>query len=167
MKDRITQFLVKENISPAEFADKIGVQRSSVSHVLNGRNYPGASFIQKMLTSYRNLNPRWLFLGEGEMLEFPVAGKKEPSLFSNNQTAYNPEQGYAPQSIDRLDKTVGMPPQVSRDIQPAPISPQSSIPQEITQGINEIISKNIDNKDIESIVLFFKDKTFTAYTPSK
>ena len=48
MKDRITEFLASEGISPAEFADKIGVQRSSVSHVLNGRNYPSASFIQKM-----------------------------------------------------------------------------------------------------------------------
>lgn len=167
MKDRITQFLVKENITPAEFADKIGVQRSSVSHVLNGRNYPGASFIQKMLTSYRNLNPRWLFLGEGEMLDFAVAGKKEPSLFSNNQTVYIPEQGYSPQSIDRMDKTAGMPQQESVEKQPAPISQQASTPQEITRGIQEIIGKNIDNKDIESIVLFFKDKTFTAYTPSK
>jgi transcriptional regulator with XRE-family HTH domain len=167
MKDRITQFLVKENISPAEFADKIGVQRSSVSHVLNGRNYPGASFIQKMLTSYRNLNPRWLFLGEGEMLDFPVAAKKEPSLFSNNQTLYNKENEYSPQLLDRMNKTADNLQQNTLEKQTAPISKQASIPLEITQEIHEIIGKNIDNKDIESIVLFFKDKTFTAYTPSK
>ena len=64
MKDRITQFLNETQISSAEFADKIGVQRSSVSHVLNGRNFPSASFIQKMLTAYTHLNPRWLLLGK-------------------------------------------------------------------------------------------------------
>jgi transcriptional regulator with XRE-family HTH domain len=69
MKDRITQFLKSEKISPAEFADKINVQRSSVSHVLNGRNYPSASFIQKMLSAYPQLNSRWLLLGEGTILE--------------------------------------------------------------------------------------------------
>ena len=78
MKDRITLFLKTEGISPAEFADKIGVQRSSVSHVLNGRNYPSASFIQKMLSSYRNLNSRWLLLGEGEIFETKTSSLKEP-----------------------------------------------------------------------------------------
>jgi transcriptional regulator with XRE-family HTH domain len=68
MKERITEFLIKEGISPAEFADKIGVQRSSVSHVLNGRNHPSASFIQKILEHYKTLNPRWLLLGEGTIL---------------------------------------------------------------------------------------------------
>src|SRR5512133_1262871 len=82
MKDRITQFLNKEGISPAEFADKIGVQRSSVSHVLNGRNYPSASFIQKMLGSYNKLNPRWLLLGEGAMTEIKsTLVKEQPTLF--------------------------------------------------------------------------------------
>src|SRR5665648_440215 len=81
MKDRITQFLLSEGISPAEFADKIGVQRSSVSHVLNGRNYPSASFIQKMLGSYNTLNPRWLLLGEGMMAEVKSKPVKESTLF--------------------------------------------------------------------------------------
>ncbi|MCX6011808.1 MAG: helix-turn-helix transcriptional regulator, partial [Chloroflexi bacterium] len=67
MKERILQFLESEKISPAEFADKIGVQRSSMSHILNGRNYPSASFIQKMLQAYPLLDSRWLMIGVGSM----------------------------------------------------------------------------------------------------
>jgi transcriptional regulator with XRE-family HTH domain len=76
MKDRILQFLEAEKISPAEFADKIGVQRSSMSHILNGRNYPSASFIQKMLEAYPRLNSRWLLIGAGMMnMETPEASQ--------------------------------------------------------------------------------------------
>lgn len=167
MKDRITQFLVKENISPAEFADKIGVQRSSVSHVLNGRNYPGASFIQKMLSSYRNLNPRWLLLGEGEMLDSPLSNKKEPSLFEANQNPPYFEKISPPQIIEGTDKAVRHLQEEIKNKQSEPISLQTPKSNDLTQDIHQIITKNIDNKEIENIVLFFKDKTFTAYTPSK
>lgn len=93
MKDRILQFLTSEKISPAEFADKIGVQRSSMSHILNGRNYPSASFIQKMLQAYPMVNSRWLMIGEGKMnIDMP---DKEgisiavPSVNSLNQVVQN------------------------------------------------------------------------------
>ena len=167
MKDRITQFLVKENITPAEFADKIGVQRSSVSHVLNGRNYPGASFIQKMLSSYKNLNPRWLFLGEGDMLESPVSNKREPSLFTDNQSSNIINKINSPQLFEGKDNTA-IPYQheiIEKTTEPP--SALSSKPIDQSRDIQEILGKNIDNKNIESIVLFFTDKTFTSYSPSK
>jgi transcriptional regulator with XRE-family HTH domain len=167
MKDRITQFLVKENISPAEFADKIGVQRSSVSHVLNGRNYPGASFIQKMLSSYRNLNPRWLLLGEGDMLDSPVSNKREPSLFADNQTPNIPEKRNSVQMVEGKDKTTFPNQQELLEKTTEPLSAFASKPTDQTQDIHEILGKSIDNKNIESIVCFFTDKTFTSYTPSK
>jgi transcriptional regulator with XRE-family HTH domain len=168
MKDRITQFLVKENISPAEFADKIGVQRSSVSHVLNGRNYPGASFIQKMLSTYRNLNPRWLLLGEGNMLDLPVSIKKEPSLFADNQTLNTGEKDISPQvALEGKDKTVFPDQQVVPEKTVEPLTSIASKLSDQTHEMHEILSKNLDNKNIESIVLFFTDKTFTSYAPSK
>jgi len=162
MKDRITKFLVSENITPAEFADKIGVQRSSVSHVLNERNYPSASFIQKMLTAYKNLNPRWLLLGEGEMSDSSVK-KVEPSLFSNTQRADFSEKRNSSQIGENNDN---ISPVQLHEKQSEPVLPDAQKPIEMTQNIQQIIGKSIDNKDIENIVLFFKDKTFTAYTPS-
>jgi transcriptional regulator with XRE-family HTH domain len=166
MKDRITEFLTKENISPAEFADKIGVQRSSVSHVLNGRNYPGASFLQKMLSSYKSLNPRWLLLGEGPMLEFKKS-IAEPSLFSfsavqetapskslfENASEIRPKE----ESETILEKT-----QIKTETI-FPKSPISETKEEINQKVNEIFN----TKEVEKIVMFYSDKTFSVYTPTK
>ena len=54
MNDRIEKIIKHLNISQAEFAEEIGVQRSSISHLIKGRNKPSVEFIQKMLTRFRN-----------------------------------------------------------------------------------------------------------------
>lgn len=58
-----------KNISAGELATLLEVQRSNISHILNGRNKPGASFIEKLLISFPDLNARWLLTGQGEMIE--------------------------------------------------------------------------------------------------
>ncbi|MBK6284950.1 MAG: helix-turn-helix transcriptional regulator [Draconibacterium sp.] len=67
MKDRIKQYMDYKEISAGELAILLEVQRSNISHVLNGRNMPGASFIEKLLLNFPDLNARWLLTGVGEM----------------------------------------------------------------------------------------------------
>jgi transcriptional regulator with XRE-family HTH domain len=192
MKDRIVKFLIFEKISPSEFADKIGVQRSSMSHILNGRNFPSASFLQKMLQAFPQLNPRWLMIGDGEMnagtkeLENVVA--KTPIISSENE----------PQSIEN-DRKTGVDPTESRGIFSA--STDSSIVVDnayLQQNRDKIKIENLDEpkvvvpnlaedeisgnslsnpitslpavlddlREVEQILFFYKDKTFTVYKPS-
>ncbi len=167
MKDRITQFLINENISSAEFADKIGVQRSSVSHILNGRNFPSTSFIQKMLSAYTDLNPKWLLLGEGSMFGSVEIVSKEPSLFPYSQENHTASSGNHERKNERNpDKpliTNEIPINKKTDLESVKSQIQSeerSIPERVTQ-------QNDNFKDVERIILFHKDKTFTEYTPSK
>lgn len=77
MKDRLLKFLVAENISATQFADDIGVQRSSVSHILAGRNNPSFDFIQKTLSRYPHLNAEWLILGKGGMFHHNEPPRKD------------------------------------------------------------------------------------------
>ena len=170
MKDRITQFLAKEGISPAEFADKIGVQRSSVSHVLNGRNYPSASFIQKMLVSYKTLNPRWLLLGEGAMLEAKTMQVKESTLFQFSSG--NDVQKIQKENFPIVDAPINVVSNKIFDVQKSEKPTTSVIPNQsadiiTNQSMSNLITSISDSKEVEKIVLFFKDKTFSAYTPSK
>ena len=65
MQDRLKQFLSMENISPARFAEVMGIQRSGISHLLAGRNKPSFEFIQRMMTAYPDINYEWLILGKG------------------------------------------------------------------------------------------------------
>ncbi|MFW6224683.1 MAG: helix-turn-helix domain-containing protein [Bacteroidota bacterium] len=67
MKDRLQRFLTSEGLSPAKFADEIGVQRSSISHLLSGRNKPGYDFIYKFSLRYSQVNIDWLITGRGAM----------------------------------------------------------------------------------------------------
>ena len=65
MNERLKQFLEMEKLSPARFAEKMGIQRSGLSHLLNGRNNPSFEFIQRMMLSFPDLNAEWLILGKG------------------------------------------------------------------------------------------------------
>nr|WP_250149275.1 helix-turn-helix transcriptional regulator [Flagellimonas sp. 389] len=47
------------------FADSIGVQRSSISHLLSGRNKPSLDFILKVIKTYPEVNLYWLLNGKG------------------------------------------------------------------------------------------------------
>lgn len=95
MQDRLKQFLTMENLSPARFAEVMGIQRSGISHLLAGRNNPNFEFIQKMLTAYPDLNPEWLILGKGRPYKSdrpqPETGEtkdlfSEPSLIDTEET---------------------------------------------------------------------------------
>lgn len=69
MKERLIQLLDLEQLSPSKFADIIGVQRSSISHIISGRNKPSFDFLQKTLRAFPGLNASWLLMGEGTMYE--------------------------------------------------------------------------------------------------
>jgi len=51
--------------SASSFAEKIGVQRSSISHILSGRNKPSLDFILKILSSFPEVELYWLLNGKG------------------------------------------------------------------------------------------------------
>ena len=68
MKDRIKQYMDYKSVSAGELSSLLDVQRSNISHILNGRNKPGASFIEKLLVNFPDLNARWLLTGDGEMV---------------------------------------------------------------------------------------------------
>lgn len=52
------------NLNASSFADKVGVQRSSVSHILSGRNKPSLDFIQKTLNTFPRVSGDWLISGK-------------------------------------------------------------------------------------------------------
>jgi transcriptional regulator with XRE-family HTH domain len=67
MKERLLEFLKRENKSSAQLAEEIGVQASGISHILSGRNNPSLDFVMKMLEKYQFLSTEWLLFGKGSM----------------------------------------------------------------------------------------------------
>ena len=74
MKERIQEFLIRENKTSAQMAEEIRVQPSGISHILSGRNKPSLDFIIKMLEKYPFLSVEWLLFGKGSMYREPKMG---------------------------------------------------------------------------------------------
>src|SRR3970040_2344775 len=70
-------------LNASAFADKIGVQRSSLSHLLSGRNKPSLDFILKILEVFPEVDLYWILNGKGT---FP---KISENLFSEIQNPIN------------------------------------------------------------------------------
>ncbi|TXG39766.1 helix-turn-helix domain-containing protein [Seonamhaeicola maritimus] len=71
----------------SSFAEKINVQRSSISHILSGRNKPSLEFVLKVLSSFPEVELYWLLNGKGE---FPsnqnyLDSKNEPQTTNSNK----------------------------------------------------------------------------------
>jgi len=138
MKDRIQQIMAKEGIQPTRFAEMVGVQRSSISHILSGRNKPSFDMIQGILKSFPKISADWLLLGKGEMYRTPVQG----SLFTEtaNRVAEN-------KFSDNIEVETSLP----------PIKPEKK---------SEAPENRVNENEVEQVVVFFKNKTFIAYKPN-
>ncbi|MEO6286190.1 MAG: helix-turn-helix transcriptional regulator [Dyadobacter sp.] len=70
LSEKIKQILINKNISPSLFADEIGIQRSSMSHILAGRNKPSLDIVQKIVKRYPELGLSWIL--DDEPLPAPI-----------------------------------------------------------------------------------------------
>ena len=134
MENQIQEIITKERLSSSQFADRIGVQRSSVSHVLSGRNKPGFDFIQKILVAFPEINGDWLITGSGEMYK-----KKSPSggLFETKN------------DMQTLDDDV-------EKIERKPVSLNIKKPEKEEGNV-------IKRREIERVIVFYSDRTFREY----
>ena len=79
IQDRVKLIIKANSESSSSFADKIGIKRSNLSHVLSGRNKPSLDFLAKIIDNYPKVNASWLITGttrEGDFKE-PINNAKE------------------------------------------------------------------------------------------
>jgi transcriptional regulator with XRE-family HTH domain len=139
------------SLNASSFADKIGVQRSSLSHLLSGRNKPSLDFILKILEVFPDVDLYWILNGKGT---FP----KKSEQF--DKTVNNVEQV--------VKHNIPTPP--SADIIPENLFSEIKIPPVIpTLETKKIENKNSDTEsdstEIDKIVIFYKNGTFKSYVP--
>lgn len=80
--DRFKYLMKLNNLTASAFADEIGVQRSSMSHILSGRNKPSLELIQKVLTRFPKVSADWLIAGvtNTEKIELPAEADQKASI---------------------------------------------------------------------------------------
>ena len=135
MVNRIKELILNEQLNSGSFADAIGVQRSSMSHILNGRNNPSLDFVIKTLQRFPRLNPEWLLMGVGSMYrnDHVTVNQviKEPSIF---------------------------------DPIPEPLPQPKVVKEEKVVDIQPVESRSKE-KFVDKVLIFYSDHTFAELIP--
>ena len=97
--DRLKYIMKLNNLTASAFADEIGVQRSSISHLLSERNKPSLELLQKVLVKYPKISADWLISGNTNV---------ENSDFNN----FNPQI-----SVDEKTTAPSTPPIINKNKQ--------------------------------------------------
>ena len=79
---RLNEIMANNNLNSASFAEQIGVQRSSVSHVMSKRNKPSLDFILKIVNSFEEVTLDWLLFDNNLK---PSSSSKSDSKFVNSK----------------------------------------------------------------------------------
>jgi len=186
VKDRILKIINKEQLSASRFADLIQVQRSSISHILSGRNKPSLEIVTKILLEFKNINMEWLVLGYGDMYKttnsnstlFPSTDEKsiknttlpfptqETVNKQNNknelfqESLFEDDESTENNNLINSQKTFNKQEQKESDL--------SNIID--NQPIKKVFESSKDDKQVrrnksERVIIFYNDDTFKEYSP--
>ncbi len=157
MKERIKTIMEQNSMSAAQFADKIGVARSGLSHVLSGRNKASLDYIVKILKEFPQIDSNWLLTGQGDV-RATINGEKSTGRSELGQQVHT--------SLDTLNKKIS--------------TTKTALAREVLPGKDELIKESDkrkgrntrqrdkrEAKGIERIVIFYSDGSFESYCPNK
>jgi transcriptional regulator with XRE-family HTH domain len=139
------------SLNASSFADKIGVQRSSLSHLLSGRNKPSLDFILKIMDEFSEVDLYWLLNGKGT---FPKSELENETKIAT------------PTPIEKLPIE-----EIKIDKQADLFSEKFSNPKhQIEENLPNLFSNaKIDTTqkvhgEIDRIVIFYTNGTFKTYS---
>ena len=179
INDRFTKILEYSGFTASEFADEIDVQRSSISHIISGRNKPSLEFIVKIKNRFPEISWDWIILGQGEMLQ-------NNSALSTSESKINlEEENSSPDLFTLIDEDYKNEIFIQENLQketpresntpfPTPKKEKISDSQrlEVQEDISEvqnIVNQSITNSPAENkikrIVFFYENGKFEAFEP--
>lgn len=155
--NRLEFLLENLDYTASAFADKIGVQRSSLSHLLSGRNKPSLDFILKVDEAFPELNLKWLLKGEGHYLEnenknYVAQSPPKISQISNSAPTLFSNENDIKSESDIIKNT---PSENQNTGNASQLKNQDSFQ----------IANNLSNSDVEQIIIFYKDGSFRQFKP--
>lgn len=129
-------------LSARELADICGVQRSAISHIMNGRNRPSVSFLMALSDAYPEMNTRWLLHGKGSMI-------------TNVNT-----------NVNKLQAKEGQIANTSQDFSNQRESGDQEANKEFTK-VNTSVNSSSEGKAIKQVIVLYQDGSFEAFSPSE
>jgi transcriptional regulator with XRE-family HTH domain len=144
--DRVKKIMADDGSTPAAFADKIKVDRGTISHILSGRNKPSLDVVLKILKIFKLINSDWLLTGEGYMYKNEKAFI-EPDIFDENPI--NP--------VNLTDKIVDSQEKGDK-------SKEIYIEKTVIQKVETPV---FTSRKLDKIMILYSDKTYESFSPDK
>ncbi|MDR1720016.1 MAG: helix-turn-helix domain-containing protein [Dysgonamonadaceae bacterium] len=155
MVERIKKILEKEDMVPSLFADRIGISRATMNHILNGRNNPSLDVVSKILIKFPEIGTEWLMFGKGPMYK----GEKhfhQPHLFDDFAYKTETKPSKMPEEPRKIEKKPEEP-RIKEPVSQPPVIKQPKI--------EEFRYEKSSAKIIEKIIIYFSDNTYENFIP--
>ena len=143
----------KEEMTAAQFAEKIGLSPSSLSHILNGRNNPSLDVVMKIHKACNYVNLPWLIYGEGDM-EWKAEVSKSEETGIVGVSLFDESAFFTSEGTEERENRKEM----------APKTPVYA-PKEIVREEIKYIEKPA--RKITEIRIFFDNGTYETFRPDK
>lgn len=143
---RLESVLEYYGLNASAFADQIGVQRSSMSHLLSGRNKPSLDFVMKILEVFPDVDLYWILIGKGT---FPKSNTEEKVETQKSSSPILSNQNMSKDLFSTIE--INSEEEERRENKKSPVLKNEKL--------------NLEDDEIEKIVLFYKNGTFKAYSP--
>jgi transcriptional regulator with XRE-family HTH domain len=155
-KERIEKIMQREEMSAALFANEIGIQGSTLSHILNGRNNPSLDVLKKILNRFRTVSSDWLILGVGSMYRSEKQSQT-PTLFDNiDENIYKSDTS----SVNDVEKNESK----NSSIQQKRVNSTNLSSQPISEAKQNFIpTLDISSKAVRKIIVYYTDNTFQEF----
>ena len=145
MIERIKKLMEKKGLSPSQFADEIGLKRSSLSHILSGRNNPSLDVVLKIKTRFNEINTDWLLFGLGSET---VAEMRLPE----KENIPRKEKDEARQQLLPFDTVL--------DRKPEKMEEKEYSKKENRQSTDKL---SLKSTEVERIIVLYAENTFEFY----
>ncbi len=139
------------SLNASSFADKIGVQRSSLSHLLSGRNKPSLDFILKIMDVFPEVDLYWMLNGNGTFPKSKI--ENEIQIAPPTPLIINPIEETKIEKLPNL---------LSENFSTGKIQMEDKNPNLMTNP--KIVSNQKIDEEIDRIVVFYTNGTFKTYS---
>ena len=164
MVERLKFYIETQGMIASQFADAIGMPRSSFSQLLTGRNKSiSDATIGKIHTAFPNLSISWLLFGEGEMLTNSSASQQSSSSHQAQLSIFGENAIFASNVDDATEYAKEIEVE-NRSVLQQPIdATQASEPR--GPVYHSLYTPQANNKRITHIVVYYNDNTFETLRP--
>ncbi|KAA6317311.1 hypothetical protein EZS27_032509 [termite gut metagenome] len=147
IKERIQLIMKKERMLSGVFAESIGIQQSTLSHILNGRNNPSLDVVMKIHQKFNYVNLEWLLYGTGELI---ATNRQTANMLKDKEEPYLFTDVFPVNKVNKVSK---------------PHLPPIHAEENKSQDSQSFIEKK--SRKIAEIRIFFDDNTFEIFKSEK